>query len=197
MGDPDGLGRASFSGTLPSMGPHLSRDFGGVRVDTADWPIIVMEFPEHRFQDADFEGALGCIEQIMQECRSTGHKCAQITDLTRMQQIAPASQRKFAGDWAKRNNDLIVAVSVGGATVTPSAILRGLVTAVHWFHRPPTPNAFLATRPEGLFYVIELLERAHVALPPRVYELRDRLAGHSKTQVAGPRTGWLDAVKRR
>ena len=157
------------------MGTHLSRDFGGVRVDTSDWPIIVMEFPEKHFPDADFEAALGHVEQIMVECRSTGQKCGQITDLTRMQQIAPASQRKFAGDWAKRNSDLIVAVSVGGATVTPSAILRGLVTAVHWFHRPPTPNAFLATRPEGLLYVIGLLEQAKVVLPPRVGDLRERL----------------------
>jgi hypothetical protein len=164
------------------MVPHPTREFGGIQVDTSDWPIIVMEFPEHRFPDSDFEAALGYIEQIMQECRTTGRMCAQITDLTRMQQIAPASQRKFAGDWAKRNNALIVAVSVGGATVTPSAILRGLVTAVHWFHRPPTPNAFLATRPDGLRYVIDLLEQARVVLPPRVCELRDRLATQAKTQ---------------
>ena len=169
------------------MGTHLSRDFGGVRVDTGDWPIIVMEFPQHRFPDADFEAALGQIEQIMQECQTTGHKCAQITDLTRMEQIAPASQRRYAGEWAKRNNDLIVAVSVGGATVTPSAILRGLVTAVHWFHRPPTPNAFLATRPGGLLYVIELLEQAKVVLPPRVCELRDRLALQARTDSASRR----------
>jgi hypothetical protein len=146
-----------------------------------------MEFPEHHFPDADFEAALGQIEAIMRECRSAGGKCAQVTDLTRMQQIAPASQRKFAGDWAKRNNDLIVAVSVGGATVTPSAILRGLVTAVHWFHRPPTPNAFLATRPRGQAYVIELLEKAKVVLPPRVCALRDRLAAQLKTDAAGRR----------
>ena len=176
------------------MATHLSRDFGGVRVDTSDWPIILMEFPEYRFPDADFEAALGHIEQIMQECHGTGHKCAQITDLTRMQQIAPASQRKYAGDWAKRNNDLIVAVSVGGATVTPSAILRGLVTAVHWFHRPPTPNAFLATRPDGLRYVIELLEGGKVVLPPRVRELRDRLTMQAKTHRDSSRAGSTDVV---
>lgn len=165
------------------MGTHLTSDFGGIRVETSDWPIILMDFPAHRFQDADFEAALGRIEQIMRDCRSAGQKCAQITDLTRMQQIAPASQRKFAGDWAKRNDALIVAVSVGGATVTPSAILRGLVTAVHWFHRPPTPNAFLATRPDGLKYVIELLEAANVELPPHVLELRDRLTGRNGESV--------------
>jgi hypothetical protein len=158
------------------MGTHLSREFGGLRVDTTDWPIILLEFPEDRFLDESFEAALGHIEQIMRECRITGQNCAQITDLTRMQQIAPASQRKFAGEWAKRNDALIVTASVGGATVTPSAILRGLVTAVHWFHRPPTPNAFLATRAEGQRFVIDLLEKAKVALPPNVIAIRDRLA---------------------
>jgi hypothetical protein len=153
----------------------MVRDFGGVRVDTNDWPILLMEFPEHRFPDSDFFAALGAIESLMHECRVQRERCAQITDLTRMQQIAPASQRKYAGDWLKRNNDLVVETSVGGATVTPSAILRGLVTAVHWFHKPQTSNEFFATRPEAQRHVIHRLEQAHVALPPRVCELRERL----------------------
>lgn len=172
------------------MATHLTRDFGGIRVDTTDWPILLFEFPEQRFADADFEAALDHVEQIMRECRGTGRKCAQITDLSRMQQIAPASQRKYAGEWAKRNNGLIVSASVGGATVTPSAILRGLVTAVHWFHRPPTPNAFLATLPDGQRYVIDLLEQANVSLPLRVRELRDRLAAQATTH-RGKLPSWL------
>jgi hypothetical protein len=170
---------------------HLVRDFGGILVDTNDWPILVMEFPENRFPDTEFQASLDYIEHLMVECRSAGHKCAQITDLTRMQQIAPASQRKYAGEWAKRNSDLVVASSVGGATVTPSAILRGLVTAVHWFHRPPTPNAFLATRTDGQRYVIDLLAQAREFLPPRVCELRDRLAGQARTRDKLPSgLGW-------
>lgn len=164
-------------GTLGIVTAHVVRTFGGILVDTLDWPILLVEFPEERFPDADFEAALGCVHQLMVECRSAGGWCAQITDLTRMQQIAPASQRKYAGEWARKNSDLMVAASVGGATVTPSAILRGLVTAVHWIHRPPTPNAFVTTRPEGLRYVTQLLEQARVFLPPRVRELKDRLGG--------------------
>jgi hypothetical protein len=154
---------------------HIVRDFGGVLIDTTDWPIILMEFPELRFADADIHAALDSIEQLMRECREQRGKCTQITDLTRVQQIPPASQRKFSGDWLKRNNDLILATSVGGATVTPSAILRGLVTAVHWFHKPETSNEFYATRAEAYRYVIQRLEQSRVSLPARVRELRDRL----------------------
>ena len=73
------------------------------------------------------------------------------------------------------------------AGILRQAAGNGLVTAVHWFHRPPTPNAFLATRPRGLLYVIELLEQAKVVLPRRVCELRDRLMAQAKTDPGSDR----------
>jgi hypothetical protein len=172
------------------MPAHLVREFGGLLVDTTDWPIIVLEFPEERFPDADCEAGLGYVEQLMRECVRDREKCAQITDLTRIQQIPNASQRRYAGEWVKRNGELVVASSVGGATVTPSSILRGLVTAVHWFHRPPTPNAFLATRPDAHRYVIKLLEDARVSLPARVTQLRDRLAREATAYREKQPGGW-------
>jgi hypothetical protein len=157
------------------MAGGLVREFGGIRVDTNDWPVVVVEFPEHRVPDGDFEAALGAMEQVMRDCQAKREKCAQVTDIARVREIATASQRQYAGEWLKRNTQLVVATSVGGATVTPSAVLRGLITAVHWFHKPATPNAFVATREEGLRYVIGLLDEAHVALPERVRILRERL----------------------
>jgi hypothetical protein len=153
----------------------IVRDFGGARVDTTDWPILLLEFPEHRVPDADYEAALGYIERIMVECKAKREKCAQVTDISRMKEIANARQRKYAGEWLERNTALIVEASVGGATVTPSAILRGLVTAVHWFNKPATASEFVATREEALRYVIGLLETARVPLSDRVRDLRDRL----------------------
>ncbi len=153
----------------------IAREFGGARVDTTDWPIVLLEFPEQRVPDGDYEAALQYIEDVMRECQSKRLKCAQVTDISRMQQIANASQRKYAGEWLTRNTELIVATSVGGATVTPSAILRGLVTAVHWFHKPATASEFFATRDDAHRYVIGLLETARVSLPERVRLMRDRL----------------------
>jgi hypothetical protein len=172
------------------MAGGLVRELGGVRIDTSDWPVVLVEFPELRVPDGDFAATLGTIEQIMRECQTKREKCAQVTDITRVQQLAPASQRKYAGEWLKRNTNLIVATSVGGATVTPSAILRGLITAVHWFHKPATPNEFVATREEGLRYVIGLLDQAHIALPHRVCVLRERLNLMAQPP-RGKQSSWL------
>ena len=153
----------------------VARDFGGLKIDTTDWPILFMEFSEGRFPDSVLEASLTYTEQLMRECQSVRGRCAQVTDLTRMQALSPASQRKIAGEWVKKNSGLILATSVGGATITPSSILRGLVTAVYWFHKPATASEFFATRAEALRYVIRLLEEARVPLPPRVCEIRERL----------------------
>ena len=46
-----------------------------------------------------------------------------------MTQLAPASQRKCVADWMARTLMLQKTVSLGGANVTPSTILRGLITS--------------------------------------------------------------------
>jgi hypothetical protein len=154
---------------------RIVREFGGIEVATSDWPIILMEIPEQRVADADLQAALAYIEQILRECEKTGQKCAQVTDLTRMQHMPPASQRKMSGEWVKATIELQKATSVGGANVTPSAILRGIITAIHWFQKPPTPVEFFATRNEAMLQVIAWLNQANVPLPLSVYELRDKL----------------------
>ena len=63
--------------------------------------------------------------------------------------------------------------SVGGAQVTPSSILRGLVTAIFWLKPPPTPALFVATREEAIVRGIEMLTAAGAPLSPHVLELRD------------------------
>jgi hypothetical protein len=73
-----------------------SREFqGGVVVSTENWPIILLEFPERRFPDATFRDAMQFIEELMKDARNAGGKTYQITDLTRMREFAPASQRRF------------------------------------------------------------------------------------------------------
>jgi hypothetical protein len=164
----------------------IVRDFGGLRIDTTDWPILLMEFPHHRLSDADFHEGLSYVEQIWSECNRLGLKSFQVVDLTYMRQMAPASQRRYAGEWVKRTEALTKLVSLGGACVTPSSILRGIVTAIMWIYKPPNPTEFFPTRSEGCLHAIDQLERAGVPLPPRVVELRARLAGPSATPERRP-----------
>jgi hypothetical protein len=69
---------------------------------------------------------------------------------------------------------LSIAASVGGATVTPSPILRGIITALYWLQPSPSPTFPVATRHEGMLKGIEMLEAGGVLLSPRLVEYRDK-----------------------
>jgi hypothetical protein len=155
------------------MAARPAREFEGIRVSSDDWPIVLTEFPEERVSDAALHALFRHIEELMREAEATGEKLFIITDLTRMHHVAPASQRKYAGEWIQRTAMLARTASVGGAQVTPSSILRGLVTAIFWLKPPPTPAIFVATRGEAIARGIEMLLAANVRLSPRLLELRD------------------------
>jgi hypothetical protein len=147
------------------MSPQALRDFNGIQVDESDWPIIVTVFPERRVSDAALHGVLGHLESLMHHAQKRGEKLFFITDLTLMREITPASQRRFTADWLQLTATLQRTASVGAAHVTPSAILRGIITAVFWFQKPPTETVFVATRDEAVRTAIEFYEKAGLSPP--------------------------------
>jgi hypothetical protein len=154
---------------------QITRDFGGIRIETVNWPIVLMEFPEKRVEDPDFQQALNYIEHLMRECAANREKSYQVTDITRVQELAPATQRKYAAEFVKRNAPLSQLASLGTASVTPSSILRGIMTAIFWISPPPTPAVFFASRGEAYLHAIDVLERGGTWLPQRIADLRGRL----------------------
>jgi hypothetical protein len=163
--------------------PRVVRDFGGIRIETTEWPIILMVMPVHRSTDSDVMSAVMHLEQIMLECKKDKEKCVQVTDASAMTTLPTASQRKITGEWLKRTVPLQREVSLGGANVTPSAIIRGIITAIHWFHKPETPVVFVATRDEAMLQAIRWLEEGRVLLSPRLRELREKMV----TKLPPPR----------
>jgi hypothetical protein len=150
------------------------RHFGGIRIDTRDWPLIVWESPAERVPDASSAQALDWIEALW---RSTplGSRSFMVTDLTRMRDGAPASQRKYAADFMERNRELQVRASAGGAIVAPSALARGIITAVFWLKPSPVKSHVVSTREEALLHGILTLESVGEPLPVSLRLLRTRL----------------------
>jgi hypothetical protein len=153
--------------------PRSAREFDGIRMETVDWPLVLMEFPEQRVSDAALHALLDHLEAVEREAVKAREKGFFITDLTRVREVAPASQRKYVGEWLKRTAPLQRAAGVGGANVAPSPILRGVITAVFWIKPPPTPSIFVATRNEAIFRGIEMLEAAGVPISERLREMRE------------------------
>jgi hypothetical protein len=150
-------------------------DYGGIRLVTVDWPVVLLEVTEHRATDDDLRAALGRFEAIMREACKSREKFSLVTDLSRLRHLPPASQRKIAADWVNSTSELQKITNLGGANVTPSAIIRGIVTAIYWLAKPPTPAAFVATREEAMHQAIRWLEEAGTLLPPSLLVLRDKL----------------------
>jgi hypothetical protein len=155
-----------------AMTVRADRDFESIRVSASDWPIILIEFPEKGVTDPALHSVLEYVESLLNEASNNRERLFVITDLTRMQEITPARQRQYTGSWNKRTYALSRAAGIGGATVTPSAILRGIITAVFWIQPPATPSFAVATRHEAMLKGIEMLNAAKIALPPSLVGYR-------------------------
>ena len=117
--------------------------------------------------------ALAYIERLFREAKEAGQRFYQITDLTRMNEIPSAGQRKYVGEWMQRTVPLQKIASLGGANVTPSTIMRGIITAINWFQPPPMPTIYVATRQEALTSALKIFDAAKIPLP---LDVRRRLA---------------------
>lgn len=172
------------------MVARVARTFGSIRVETTDWPLILMDCGTFRNAEEDLRAALGCIEQVMRECARTREKCVQVTDLSSVNSMPSATMRKLAGEWVTSTLELQKAVSLGGANVTPSSIVRGIVTAVSWIQKPPTPVKYFATRREAMLQAFAWLEEGRVLLPPSLQQLRDKLTVDAK-EIEKRTSGWV------
>jgi hypothetical protein len=146
------------------------RTFGGIRTESSDWPIVVTTFPEGRVADEDLREMLHHLEELMRDAESRRERIFLITDITPMRQLTPASQRKLTADWMKHTFSLGKVASVGAAHVTPSAILRGIITAVSWVQPPPNPSVCVPTLEEAYARGIATLTAAGQLIPPRVLQ---------------------------
>ena len=150
------------------------RQFEGISIDCTLWPILVWESPARRVSDGATADALGHLEELWRTTPA-GVKSFTLTDLSVMKEAAPASQRKYAAEFIKRNQELQLRASVGGAIVATSALVRGVLTAVFWLQRTTLETHLVATRAEGLIYGIDLLASAGSPLPQNLVELRARM----------------------
>lgn len=140
----------------------------------AEWPIVVVEFPEKTVSDATLRVALAYVESLLTDAARTRERIFVINELTFVREGFPSAQRKTTSEWMKRTAALARASSVGGANVTPSALLRGLLAALFLLQPSPTPNFFVASRREAMLKGIQLLEKEGARLPPHLVAYRDQ-----------------------
>ena len=85
-----------------------------------------------------------------------------------------ARQRKLVTDWisSPRVMSYSARLCLGSANIVPSALARGLHTALLWAWNPPFPIKPVAGAREALDYALSALGKAGVPLPPGGAALR-------------------------
>jgi hypothetical protein len=156
------------------MGERRTWEFSGIRMDTRDWPLVVMDMPERAVPDAAVRGALARLELVVRQT-PPATKFYPVVDLSRTMEVAPAGQRKYLAAWWARRRPLLGGCLLGSSIVAGSALLRGMLSAVFWLNKPATPTTVVSTRREGLLCGIRALEQTPLPLPAHLAGLRDRL----------------------
>lgn len=99
-------------------------------VTDASWPLIVNRTLGKQVSDEQLKASLAAMDEIV-ERRSGSFSI--VHDYTGFQNLT-ATQRRIVADYGKRNKARTEARCVGIAFVFDSALLRGLLTAIHWIH---------------------------------------------------------------
>lgn len=145
--------------------------FEGLRFDITAWPVVHIEFPEKRVSDKAMRDLYAELEAAAHRAVKSREMMFIVTDLTLMRETPAPSQRKESADWMRRTTMLMRSASVGGASVTPSALLRGIITAVSWVQSSSRPMRCFGTRAEAYAFGENLFREAKLAIPPTLAAL--------------------------
>jgi hypothetical protein len=132
----------------------------GIRTDASRWPLVVITF-EQGFTNEDL--ARCCEESALLYRR--GELFSTLRDLRDLRTMPSPIQRDMARRWQERVRDELPPLCVGSATVSDSAFIRGLVTAVNWATAPPIPEETVPTVSQGVDWCIGRLEARGVQIP--------------------------------
>jgi hypothetical protein len=111
--------------------------------DDSRWPIVVSR-ASGESSDDDMRSYLTMLELMLS--RKARHVI--IVDATQGKQLK-SQHRKMLADWTQLNRQTLARYRAGLALVTPSAVLRGMITAVYWLSPPPFPYQPVSTMEEG------------------------------------------------
>lgn len=89
-----------------------------------------------------------------------------------------ARQRSIQADWGRDVAELEREVLIANAFVTPSLVIRGMITAVYWLWPPAAAYTVQATLLEALTWSFDLCEQHGISMPDSVRrDCRARLLG--------------------
>jgi hypothetical protein len=155
-----------------------------MRVFGESFPLLVAVAPSR--YDAD---AVRRMDDAFEPYFQRGERYAVIS-IQPTGSIAPgAAERKQMLDWLEspRVRHYAGELCVGAATIIHGPLMRGALTAVLWFWKPPFPMETVPTVARAVDYCVERLRSAGVQLPTEPVELTERVERLLATTVGAGR----------
>ena len=126
-------------------------------VESLNAPLFVTTWPRHSPPE-DIEAYWAAVEPWL---ASLSSPWGTVIDLSPLDpSTSTAEQRRVFADGARRTQQSMSRHCVGLAGVMPSALLRGIGTAVMWLVQPSLPTQFFATREQAEGWLVKLLAYA-------------------------------------
>lgn len=113
-------------------------------VDVARWPLVVVRYPA-AFTEEEWIAQANELDAVLQRRAPF----LMLSDASRVATAPTAKQRRFASEKIRARRDEWARYCTGAAFVTPSALVRGVMTAINWASPPPFEQRVFATVEEG------------------------------------------------
>lgn len=123
-----------------------------IEVDESRWPLVVIRWPSGSVTDDDVEEFL----RLSKTHLLRGQRFASLHDGVRASGL-DSKQRRRMSEHVNDSRRLLERWHVAAAIVSPSALVRGIVTAVNWVSPPPFPQRQFATRAEAEAWILGAL----------------------------------------
>ena len=129
------------------------------------WPLVVIEAPVHSSVEA-MEFFCARHDELFKR----RERFATINDMRRMRGTVDPKARKSVGDWTKAREIEIGRWLVATANVVDNPLIRGVITAVHWFVKPPSPLLVTGHMREGVDFCVGHLRREKIPLSAKLHD---------------------------
>ena len=159
---------------LPASRPYPSREvasLAGVAFDMEAWPLVVMTCAQ------DMEGTVGSIRAFFEAAHARKEGFAILVDTRPVKTMPGPSWRRELTDWTSHPTVQLNSAryNVATAVIVPSALARGVLTAIGWLWKPASPVRGFAAPAEAIDWCCDLLLKAKIPPSPQLVELKRRL----------------------
>jgi hypothetical protein len=129
-----------------------------IEVDESRWPMLIIRWPSGSVTDADVEDFLTRSATHL----TRGQRYASLHDGVRASGL-DGKQRQRMSEYTDEHREALSRWMVAAAIVSPSAVVRGVVTAINWLSPPPFPQRQFAMRSEAEAWIQGMLSADRTA----------------------------------